>query len=73
MKEAKKKYDDALESLESENRKTSEIMDVIGNTELRILKSFEIFTDIFEKFRISRNSNPFPKVVLICRIITLNN
>ena len=51
VKEAKKKYDDALESLESENRKTSEIMDVIGNTELRILKSFEIFTDIFEKIQ----------------------
>ena len=51
MKQAKEKQEAAVERFEKKNKSTTEIMDSLGTLELKILKSFEQFSDTIEKIQ----------------------
>lgn len=51
MKAADSRHKRNLAKFEDQNKKTNGDMDKLGSLELRILKSFEIFSDVFEKIQ----------------------
>lgn len=70
MKSAKLKMENSQEKYEKTNKKTNEIMDELGKTELSIMTSFEKFSNLFEKihnrpdFKKISNDNSLPDISL---------
>lgn len=67
-KAAQRRNDENVAKLESNNKKTMQVMDVLGKKELEIISTFEKFSDFFEKIHnrpsfaeINKGNVKFPK------------
>lgn len=61
LKVAKERYKKDIKRLEKENALTTAHMDKLGELELRILKSFEEFTEVFERIKNKPVFAPYSK------------
>ena len=51
MKSAEQQHQDNIARFEAQNKQTTEAMDALGKKELEILKSFQKFSDIFDRIQ----------------------